>query len=85
MVKSEIVLVDLVPNVIALASLLGCHLEPLPMTYLGLPIGLSFKASSDWDVIVEQVERRLANWKLYMSKGGRVTLIKSSPKFYPSI
>lgn len=41
--KSEIVLVDNVNDVSRLASLLGCKVGCLPITYLGLPLG-SFKA-----------------------------------------
>jgi hypothetical protein len=32
-----------------------------------------------WDGVIEKIEHRLASWqRLYLSKGGRVTLIKSS-------
>lgn len=62
----------------------------LPMTYLGLPLGASFKASSIWNGVIEKVEHRLAGWKkLYLSKGGRLTLIKSTlsniPTYYLSL
>jgi hypothetical protein len=62
----------------------------LPMSYLGLPLGASFKASSVWNPILEKVERRLAGWKkLYLSKGGRLTLLKSTlsslPTYYLSL
>jgi hypothetical protein len=56
-----------------LASILGCRVSSLPMTYLGLPSGASFKAKSIWDNIIEKIERHLAGWKrLYLSKAGRV-------------
>jgi hypothetical protein len=49
------------------------------MTYLGLLLGASFKSISVWNGVLEKVERRLASWqKLYLSKGGRVTLIHST-------
>ena len=49
----------------------------LPMKYLGLPLGAKFKDKTIWNPILEKMERRLARWKLlYLSKGGRVTLIK---------
>jgi hypothetical protein len=50
------------------------------MKYLGLPLGAQFNAKYIWDTIIEKMERRLAKWKrLYLlSKGGRVTLIKST-------
>ena len=35
--------------------------------------------------ILEKMERRLAEWKrLYLSKGGRVTLIKSTLSNFPT-
>ena len=33
-----------VPNLEALAQILGCQTASLPMKYLGLPLGASFKA-----------------------------------------
>jgi hypothetical protein len=58
--------------------------------YLGLPLGVSFKASLVWNPILEKIERRLAGWKkLYLSKGGRLTLLKSTlasvPTYYLSL
>ena len=49
------------------------------MKYLGLPLGVKFKDKFIWSPILEKMERRLEGWKrLYLSKGGRVTLIKST-------
>jgi hypothetical protein len=83
--KSELVPVGNVMNVEGLASILGCRVSSLPMKYLGLPLGVSFKAKSIWDDIIEKVQRRLAGWKrMYLSKGGRVTLIKSTLSTMPT-
>jgi hypothetical protein len=51
----------------------------LPVKYLDLPLGASYKSTRMWDGVIEKIEKRLASWKmLYLSKGGRVTLIKST-------
>jgi hypothetical protein len=90
MSKSELVPVGEVLNVSHLAETLCCRIGALPMSYLGLPLGASFKASSVWNPILEKIERRLAGWKkLFLSKGGRITLLKSTlaslPTYYLSL
>uniref|UniRef100_A0A5B7BB61 Uncharacterized protein n=1 Tax=Davidia involucrata TaxID=16924 RepID=A0A5B7BB61_DAVIN len=60
---------------------MGCKVGSLPTSYLGLPLGSSFKAKLVWDTVVERFQRRLGGWKLEMpcfSKGGMLTLIKST-------
>jgi hypothetical protein len=55
---------------------LGCRVGSLPMTYLGLPLGASYKSVSTWKGVVEKMKKRLAGWKrMYLSKDGRLTLI----------
>ena len=55
------------------------------MKYLGPPLGAKFKDKTIWNPILEKIERRLAGWKhLYLSKGGRVTLIKSTLSNLPT-
>ena len=77
--KSELVAVGAVPNMDLLVAVLGCKQGSLPMKYLGLPLGAKFKDKLIWNPIVEKMERKLASWKrLYLSKGGRVTLIKNT-------
>jgi len=74
-----------VDNMGELTGILGCGPSSLPLKYLGLPLGASYKAKSIWDVIMENMERRLASWKrMYLSKGGRVTLIKSTLSNLPT-
>ena len=51
----------------------------LPSVYLGLPLGAKHKAMAMWDGVEARMRRRLALWKRqYLSKGGRITLIKST-------
>jgi hypothetical protein len=53
--------------------------------YLGLPLGANFKEKTIWNSVLEKVERKLACWKrLYLSKGGKVTLIKSTLSNIPT-
>ena len=60
------------------------------MSYLGMPLGASYKSPSIWNPILEKFKRRLVGWKkLYLSKGGRLTLLKSTlsslPTYYSSL
>ena len=77
--KSEIISVGEVEEIQELAVELGCRVGSLPFQYLGLPLGAPNRATSMWDGVEERVRRRLALWKRqYISKGGRITLIKST-------
>ena len=44
--KSVIILVKEVNNLAELASILQCRIRSLPMKYLGMPLGTSFKIAS---------------------------------------
>jgi hypothetical protein len=89
--KSELVLVGNIMNVEGLACILDCRVSSLRIKCLGLPLGASFKAKSIWDDIIEKVECHLVGWKkmIYLSKGGRFTLIKSTlfnlPTYFMSL
>ena len=77
--KSELIPIGEVEDIEEMAVELGCRVGSLPTVYLGLPLGAHHKASSMWDGVEERMRRRLALWKRqYMSKGGRITLIKST-------
>ena len=79
MSKSEMVPIGEVANLSSLAEILPCRIGTHPMTYLGMPLGSSFKALGVWNPIIEKVERRLAGWKkLHLSKRGQLTLLKST-------
>jgi hypothetical protein len=52
--KSEIVPIGAVENVEGLAHLLGCRVASLPMTYLVLPLGASYKSVSIWKVLLRK-------------------------------
>ena len=59
--KSEIVLVGEVNNLDALANILQCRVSSLPMKYLGMPLGTSFKTTSIWNLILEKMGTKLAS------------------------
>ena len=83
--KSELVLVRVVNNIDLFLVVLGCKLGSPPMKYLGLPLGAKFKDKTIWNPILEKMERRLVGWKrLYLSKRGRVILIKSTLSNLPT-
>ena len=47
-------------------------------------MGTSFKIASIWNPILEKMEKNLSGWKcLYLSKGGRLTLLKSTLSSLP--
>ncbi|RVW16672.1 LINE-1 reverse transcriptase-like [Vitis vinifera] len=77
--KSEVIPVGEVEDIEMLAVELGCKVGTLPSVYLGLPLGAKHKATAMWDGVEARMRRRLALWKRqYLSKGGRITLIKST-------
>ena len=83
--KSVLVLAGDVPNLHELVEIFDCSESALPLKYLGLPLGASFKDKTVWNPILEKIERRLTRWKgLYLSKGGKVTLIKSTLSSLPT-
>ena len=83
--KSEIVPVGTVQGIHDLAQVIGGRITTLPMKYLGLPLGARYKTKEIWNPILEKMERHLAGWKrLYLSKGGRLTLIKSTLSSLPT-
>ena len=73
-----------------LANILQCRVGSLPMIYLGMPLGTLYKTVSIWNPIIERMEKKLSGWKrLYLLKGGRLTLLKSTlsslPTYYLSL
>ncbi|RVW51028.1 hypothetical protein CK203_077618 [Vitis vinifera] len=75
--KSKLIKVGEVEDIEEMTVKLGCRVGSLPTVYLGLPLGAHHKALPMWDGVEERMRRRLALWKRqYMSKGGRITLIK---------
>ena len=85
MSKSKMVPVGEVQNMSELAESLCCRIGELPLSYLGMPLGAFYKATAVWNPILEKMERRLSGWqKLYLSKGGRLTLLRSTLSSLPT-
>ncbi|RVW93513.1 putative ribonuclease H protein [Vitis vinifera] len=82
--KNEILPVGRVKNMEALALEAGCKVGRLPSSYLGIPLGANHKSVAVWDGVEERFWRRLALWKRqFISKGGRITLIRSTLSSMP--
>ena len=82
--KSALIPVGEVPNVHDLARFFGCGVDYLPPSYLGLPLGAPYKSIAIWDPVVERFHKRLAGWKSkLLSRGGRLTLLKSTLSSLP--
>ena len=62
-----------------IVSMMGCRVGKFPTPYLGLPLDATFKSPKVWDVVEKRFRKRLTMWKRqYLSKGGRLTLIKNT-------
>ena len=88
--KKELILVGRVENVEDLTIEFGCKVSTLMSSYLGLPLGVCFKEVAVWDGVEERLRKRLSFWKRqYISKWGRLTLIRSTlssmPIYYMSL
>ncbi|RVW23454.1 putative ribonuclease H protein [Vitis vinifera] len=82
--KSEILPVGRVENLELLALKVGCKVGRLPTSYLGIPLGANHKSVAVWDGVEERFRKRLAKWKRqFISKGGRMTLIRSTLSSMP--
>ena len=84
MEKSELIPIGRVNDIEDLALELGCKVGGLPSYHLGLPLGAPFKSKVVWDSVEERFRKRLTIWKRqHISKGGRLTLIRSTLSSLP--
>ena len=68
--KSVIIPIGEVSNVNALTHFFGCRVDYLPSSYLGLPLGASYKSKAVWDPVVERFRKRLAGLKAKLLSRG---------------
>uniref|UniRef100_A0A5B7BI34 Reverse transcriptase domain-containing protein n=1 Tax=Davidia involucrata TaxID=16924 RepID=A0A5B7BI34_DAVIN len=79
LIKSELIPIGEVQGIEELRWTLGCRLGSLSSAYLGLPLEAFLRSKSFWDPVIDHFQKRLAGWKgEYLSKGGKLTLIKST-------
>ena len=77
--KSCILPTGSVENLKELAHEHGCLSKTLLTTYLSLPLWARHNLVTVWDGVEERFKKRLTFWKRqYISKGGRLTLIRST-------
>ena len=77
-------------DVTYLAEIVQCSVGNWPIKYLGLPLGGNPTRKTFWEPVVTKVAKRLDRWKrAFLSRGGRLTLIRSVlsslPKYYLSL
>ncbi|XWS32389.1 hypothetical protein CRYUN_Cryun23aG0155400 [Craigia yunnanensis] len=61
-----------------MAVSMGCVMDKIPFSYLGMPLRANPKRISTWDPVIRREKERLTLWRRkFLSFGRRVTLIKS--------
>ncbi|RVW12414.1 putative ribonuclease H protein [Vitis vinifera] len=76
--KSMVIPVGEVEGALDMAAEIGCKVGQLPTVYLGCPLGRLI-GPPPFGMVEEKMRRKLALWKRhFLSKGGRITLIKST-------
>lgn len=51
---------------------IGCNLQKLPVTCLGLPLGANPRRRNTWEPVISMMENRLSGWKRNMiSRAGK--------------
>ena len=70
LLKSELVLIDIMPNIEESVEILGCRQSSLPLKYLGLPLGATHKEETIWNPIFGEDGEASSGWnRMYLSKG----------------
>ncbi|RVW35135.1 hypothetical protein CK203_085898 [Vitis vinifera] len=83
--KSEILPVGRVENLEALDLEVGCKVGRLPSSYLGIPLGANYKSVAVWDGVGREISENACHVKMqFISKGGRITLIRSTLSSMPN-
>lgn len=67
--KSKVMVVGQVPCLREIADIMGCEIAMLPSSYLGLPLGEKHWAAAIWELIVNQLGRKISAWKVRLFFG----------------
>ena len=60
------------------SDLLHCKIEIFSFTHLGLPLKLITLSKTDWQLLLDRIDKRLVAWKGHsLSRGGRLILVNS--------
>jgi hypothetical protein len=65
--KLELVAVGEVQHEEELANILNCSISSMPLMYVRLPLGASFKSKAIWNVAIEKMKRMDSRKKIYLS------------------
>lgn len=61
-----------------LTNIIQYKLGSLPMKYLGLHLHWKMPSKQNWEVLIEEIQKRLSIWKgRLLSLGGRLVLLNS--------
>ena len=67
-----------------IAAMMNCKAGKFPITYLGIPLRPHKLLLSDWQPLLEKVDRRLFGWtSSCLPRGGRLILVNSVLKALP--
>lgn len=76
--KSSLSPVDEVTDIEELASISGCQIVQLPISYLGLPLGAKPSSKSLWNLVIEKTGKKLSSWKgRLLLKGGKLVILRN--------
>ncbi|XP_058092657.1 uncharacterized protein LOC131239116 [Magnolia sinica] len=78
--KSKLLGINVTPETLqSFANILGCQIQSLPTSFVGLPLSVRTPHKSMWDKVISKFHKYLAMWKCrYFFLGGRPTLIKAA-------
>lgn len=50
---------------------IGCKVDRMPSTFLGLPIGVNIRSKRTWNILVDKYKKKLSRWKIKTISIGR--------------